>query len=109
MTAAIVLAIFYVILSAGAFTISCRSFREKGFLFHNAYLWASKQERKTMNKKPYYRQSAIVFLLLGIILLLMAIEVFFDLVWIFFIALAVGIAAIVYAVVSDARLGRKRR
>ena len=34
-------------------------FLEKGFLFHNAYIYASPEERKTMSKKPYYRQTAI--------------------------------------------------
>ena len=36
-------------------------FLQKGFLLNNAYLYASKEERKTMNKKPYYLQSAISF------------------------------------------------
>jgi len=53
-----------------AFFMSIRSFREKGFLFNNAYLYASEKERETMNKKPHYRQSAIVFLLLGFVFLL---------------------------------------
>ena len=52
------------------FFMSVRSFMEKGFLFNNAYIYASKQERAKMNKKPHYRQSAIVFLLLGLIFLL---------------------------------------
>ena len=30
-----------------------RLFFERGFLLNNAYLYASKDERKTMNKKPY--------------------------------------------------------
>ena len=32
---------------------SIRSFLERGFLLNNEYLFASKEERKTMNKKPY--------------------------------------------------------
>ena len=47
------------------FILSIRSFREKGFLFNNAYLYASKEEREVMNKKPYYRQTAIVFFFFG--------------------------------------------
>ena len=31
----------------------------------NAYLWATKEEREKMDKKPYYRQSAVVFCLLS--------------------------------------------
>ncbi len=44
--------------------ISIFQFMEKGFCFNNAYLYASKEERKTMDKSPHYRQSAIVFMLL---------------------------------------------
>ena len=37
------------------FFMSVRSFMEKGVLFNNAYIYASKQEREKMNKKPHYR------------------------------------------------------
>ncbi|EFF68226.1 hypothetical protein BUTYVIB_01494 [Eshraghiella crossota DSM 2876] len=30
-------------------------------MFNNAYIFASKQERETMNKKPHYKQSGICF------------------------------------------------
>ncbi len=74
---AIITGIVCSILSIGAFIVSFRSFREKGFLFNNAYLYASKEERDMMDKKPYYRQSAIVFLMIGVIFLLNAISIFF--------------------------------
>lgn len=74
---------------------------EKGFLFNNAYIYASKQEREKMNKKPYYRQSAIVFMLLGLIFLLNAIAVLLELNWLFYIVAAVLIVTLVYAVVSS--------
>ena len=63
----IVPAIILFAVSIFLFFMSVRSFMEKGFLFNNAYIYASKQEREKMNKKPHYRQSAIVFLLLGLI------------------------------------------
>ena len=57
------------VLTAGAFVISFRQFQEKGYLFHNAYIWASQEERRRMDereesKRPYYRQSGTEFLLL---------------------------------------------
>ena len=58
------------ILAIGAFIVSVRSFKEKGFLFNNAYLYASKEERATMDKKPHYRQSAVVFLMIGYFLVI---------------------------------------
>ena len=57
---------------------SIRSFFERGFLLNNAYLYASKEERATMDKKPHYRQSAIVFLMIGIVFLLIAISLSFG-------------------------------
>ena len=41
------------IIATGAFIKSYRSFKEKGFLLNNAYIYASKQERETMDKKPH--------------------------------------------------------
>ena len=43
------------------YVFSYLQFNEKGFLFNNAYIYASKEERKVMDKKPHYKQSGIVF------------------------------------------------
>jgi hypothetical protein len=50
------------------------SVQGKGILFHNAYIHASREERNKLNKKPRYRQSAIIFTATGIIFLLNAVE-----------------------------------
>ena len=63
----IIFAVFTFFLSAGAFAVSVMQFHEKGFLWNNAYIFASKEERRKMDKKPYYRQSGFVFMLIGII------------------------------------------
>ena len=83
------------------FFMSVRSFMEKGFLFNNAYIYASKEEREKINKKPYYHQSAIVFLLIAFIFLLNAIAVLFKVNWLFYIVVAVVIVTLIYAVVSS--------
>ena len=83
------------------FFMSVRSFMEKGFLFNNAYIYASKQEREKMNKKPHYRQSAIVFLLLGLIFLLNTLAVLLKVNWIFYIGVAVVAITLIYAIVSS--------
>ena len=88
-------------ISVFAFIISLLSFKEKGFLFNNAYIYATKQAREKMNKKPYYRQSAIVFLLLGSNFLLNALAALFKANWIFCIVVAVIIITILYAIVSS--------
>ena len=96
-------------ISAFAFFMSIRSFMEKGFLFNNAYIYASKQEREKLNKKPYYRQSAIVFLLLGLTFLLNAISVLLEIDWIFYIAVAVVIVTLIYAIVSSIKIEKNNK
>ena len=96
----IVLASILFAVSIFLFFMSVRSFMEKGFLFNNAYIYASKQEREKMNKKPHYRQSAIVFLLLGLIFLLNTIAVLLKVNWIFYIVVVV-IITLIYAIVSS--------
>ena len=92
------------LISALAFLLSIRSFREKGFLLNNAYLYASRQERETMDKKPHYRQSAIVFLLLGCIFLLNGLQVLLKAPWIFYAVMVLVIVTLGYAIVSSIRL-----
>ena len=66
--------IIFLAFGIGAFVISYLQFKEKGYLFNNAYIWASKQERKQMDenkesKTLYYRQSGFAFILIGFIFL----------------------------------------
>ena len=96
-------------LSIFLFFLSVRSFMEKGFLFNNAYIYASKQEREKMNKKPHYRQSAIVFLLLGLTFLLNALSVLLKVNWFFYIGMAVVILTLVYAIVSSITIEKSNK
>ena len=82
-------------------------FNEKGFLFNNDYIYASKQERETMDKKPHYKQSGIVFLMIGIIFLINAVEMMLETGWLFYLVIVVAIIAIVYAIVSSVVIERK--
>ena len=96
------------LISIVAFIISVRSFQEKGFLFNNAWLYASKQERECMDKKPHYRQSAIVFLMLGIAFLFYGIGTLWKVNWIFCIAIGIMIATILYAIVSSVVIATRK-
>lgn len=84
-------------------TISILQFCEKGFLFNNAYIWASKQERQTMNKAPHYRQSGIVFALCAATFAVMALEALLLTGWLWLIVGVCAIALLVYAIVSSIR------
>ncbi len=100
--------IILAVIAIACFVISFFQFHEKGFLLNNAYLYASKQERETMNKKPHYRQSGIVFLIIGIIFAINAIEIIIKTGWLFYVMLAVAVVTIVYAVVSSVSIEKKR-
>ncbi len=105
----IIIASILFAVSVFLFFMSVRSFMEKGFLFNNAYIYASKQEREKMNKKPYYRQSAIVFLLFGIVFLLLALGVLLEAYWISFVGVAVVIITLIYAIVSSITIAKNNK
>ena len=105
----IIIASILFAVSVFLFFMSVRSFMEKGFLFNNAYIYASEQEREKMNKKPYYRQSAIVFLLFGIVFLLIALAVLLEAYWISFVGVAVVIITLIYAIVSSITIEKNNK
>ena len=108
-TSEIISASFVLLLSILSFIIGYFQFKEKGFLFNNAYLYASKEERNRMNKKPHYRQSAIVFSSLGIVFLVIAVIIFTGWNWLFPIVIVIAILLVVYAIVSSISIERKRK
>ncbi len=81
-----------------------RSFRCKGFLLNNAYIYASKEEREKMNKKPYYRQTAIVFLLLSIVFMIIGVSIVFQNYRITLLEIPIIICAVIYAIISTIRI-----
>ena len=89
--------------------IACFVFKEKGILLNNAYIYASKQERETMDKKPHYIQSGIVFLLIGIIFFINAINIILKIDWLFYFITAVAVIAIVYAIVSSIMIEKRKK
>ena len=89
--------------------LSIRSFRNKGFLFNNAYIYASKEERETMDKKPHYRQSAIVFLLLSMVFVVIGLSLIFADTRITLLEIPLILAAVIYAVVSSIQISRKTK
>ncbi len=96
------------VIAMACFVIACFQFKEKGFLFNNAYIYASKAERASMDKKPHYRQSAIIFTLLGAVFSCTSLEMFFDLAWLFYVALGLVGIAIIYAIVSSIKMRQNK-
>ena len=105
----IVGAIIVGIVAIVCLVFSYLQFNEKGFLFNNAYIYASKQERETMDKKPHYKQSGIVFLMIGIIFLIDAVEMILETGWLFYLVIVVAIIAIVYAIISSVAIERRKK
>ena len=103
-------AIVLFVFAAGLALISIRQFSEKGFLFHNAYLYASREERSKMDKKPYYRQSAIVFALLSALFLVTGLSVVTQNSRLQMLEIPLVAGALIYAVASTIRIetGKKQ-
>ncbi len=89
------------VLSLVFFIFSYRQFKEKGKPLNNAYLYASKNERESKNFSPHYRQSAIVFALLGATFLLMAINAIIYIAWFKYLLITLFLCIILYAIISS--------
>ena len=105
----IVGAIVLGVIATICFIFSYLQFNEKGFLFNNAYIYASKQERKNMDKKPHYKQSGIIFVSIGIIFLIDAIDIILQTGWLLYLVIGVAIVAIVYAIVSSVMIEKRKK
>lgn len=78
-------------------------------LLNNAYIYASKQERETMNKTPHYRQSGVVFALIGLTFLFGVFEMIFKYDFILYSVLIISFIAVVYAIVSSIHIELKSK
>ena len=94
-------------IAVGCYIISCFQLLGKGFLLNNAYLYASKKERETMDKKPYYRQSGTVFVLLGTLFVILAVDAALQTAWLYYCAMGIMSVTMVYAIVSSLRIAKK--
>lgn len=102
-------AITFGIVAAVCFIFSYLQFNEKGFLLNNAYIYASKEERKVMDKKPHYKQSGIVFLMIGIIFTINAVDMILKTEWLFCVVIAIAIIVIIYAIASSVIIEKSRK
>lgn len=103
--------ILFLILLALSFIllfIAVLQFCEKGFLFVNSYIYATKEERETMDKTPYYKQAGIVFTLLSCVFLIISIEVMTHVFWLFYLSIVISIIDIIYAIVSSIQIEKNK-
>ena len=92
-----------------SFVFSYLQFHEKGFLFNNAYIYASKKEREIMDKRSHYKQSGVVFLLLGIIWLINAVDMVLKTEWLFYLFIVVAVITVIYAIISSIVIEKRKK
>lgn len=85
------------------FILSFMQFRERGPILNNSRLVSEKRERSKDNLKRWYRQSAIVFLILAFVFLFMGLWVLTDLAVFAWLMGASILAVLVYAFTSSLR------
>ena len=85
------------------FILSFMQFRERGPILNNSMLVSEKRERSRDNLKRWYRQSAIVFLILAFVFLFMGLWVLTDLAIFAWLMGAAILAVLVYAFTSSLR------
>ena len=102
----LVMAIIVFAFSGILLRISIIQFRQKGFLLNNAYIYASKEQRKKMDKKPYYRQSAVIFCILSAVFTVVGLSLMLQNDRIVLFEIPLIAAAIIYAIVSSVRIRR---
>ena len=105
----IVVAAILGIIAVICFIISYLQFHEKGFLFNNAYIYASKKERETMDKSPHYRQSGIVFALIGLVFLVNTLVLIFHIRRLFWLVIGIIAITLVYAVASSVIIEKRKQ
>ena len=108
-TAEWIIAIMVFVIAGILAFLSVRSFLQRGFVLNNAYIYASKEERKAMDKKPYYRQTAIVFCLLSVDFILLGLSVVLHNDKIALLQIPVVAGAIIYAIVSSVMISKKSK
>ena len=105
-TGELISSILVFVLAAVCLIIGIRHFMGHGFLLNNAYIYASKKERESMDKKPYYRQTAIIFCLLCIVFVIIGLSVVLQNSKILLIEILLIAAAIIYAILSTRQINK---
>ena len=62
-----------------------------------------------MNKKPYYRQSAVMFLAAAISMLMIGVGILVDTVWIICVGVIPVIAGLAYVIITDRKIGKGKK
>lgn len=108
-TSEIVLAVIIFTGSAISLILSVLQFLEKGIPLNNAYFYASKEERLKMNRKPYYRQSAVVLLVLCLVFVSVGLNIITKKSFFIIIEYILIAAIIIYGIVSSKKIEKSEK
>ena len=101
--------VMLLILSLVSIALGIAQLCEKGMPLNNSYIFASEKERAAMDKKPLYRQTGIVFLIVGIGLLVVSVLLFtLKDIRAFYLLIPIFILAVGYSIVSEVLMSRKK-
>ena len=82
---------------------------QKGPLINNAWIYANAEQRRSMDKKPHYIQSGIVFMMIGIQFLMLGLFCVTKLYGFLYAEFAVLGAVTVYAIISSIMIEKKKK
>lgn len=89
--------------SVGSFVIAFFQNKETGPVFTNTFLYATRKERETMDKKPEYRLARNVFIMFGAVFFLVTLYALLSLRWLIYPVIALIVVIIVYAIVYSVK------
>ena len=95
--------------AAGLSVTAVRQLRCKGRCLNNADIWASEEERKNTDYKPYYKQSGTVFLMIAAMAVLEGLYILLKSRWFMIGGILLLTAMTVYAVGSSVRIEKNRK
>lgn len=107
-TGTLIIAILVFLLAGLLFFLGLRHLLERGYLLNNAWISATEKERASLNKRPYYRQSGIVFCLLGLLFTVIGLSAILQEDRLLWLEAALAVGAVVYAVVSSIRIENRK-
>ncbi len=107
-TGTLITAIAVFLLAGILFFLGVRQLLERGYLLNNVWIYASAKEREAMNKKPYYRQSGIVFCLLGLLFTLIGLYALLQSSCLLWLGAALVVGTVAYAIVSSIRIEKSK-
>ena len=97
----IVMSVLFGLFAIFSFFIAFRQHREKGFIFTNAWLFASERERRNMDiriKKAEYRVGRNVFFLVGLVFSIYTVCFLYWITWLVNTGFAIMALTVLYAI-----------